>query len=162
MIESRFFEWVETLPLSVAIAESDWLFPTIETVHVLAIALVVGSIGMIDLRLVGWAWRDRRVSELTAEILPWTWASFVVAALSGLLMWISAAVQYSENLPFWTKMGILVLAGINMMVFHFVTQRDSDHWDMRLPTPGAVRLAGTLSLAFWVSIVTFGRWIGFV
>lgn len=162
MDANAFLDWVEALPLSVAIAESGWLFPTIETVHVIAIALVVGSILMVDLRLVGIGWRDRPVSQLTRELLPWTWIAFTVAIGSGLLMWISSAVRYTHNLPFLIKLGLILLAGLNMACFHAITQRTQDKWDHRLPPPRAVKMAGGTSVALWGAVVVLGRWIGFV
>lgn len=157
-----FLGWIETLPPSVAIAESGWLFPTIETAHVIAIALVVGSILMVDLRLVGVGWHNRPVSQLTRELLPWTWIAFTIALASGLLMWISSAVRYTHNLPFLAKLGLILLAGINMAWFHVVTQRTQDAWDRTLPPPGSVRAAGAFSIGLWVMVVVLGRWIGFV
>jgi len=157
-----FLEWVETLPPSVAIAESGWLFPTIETAHVIAIALVVGSILMVDLRLVGVGWHNQPVSQLTRELLPWTWIAFTIALASGLLMWISSAVRYTHNLPFLAKLGLIFLAGVNMAWFHAVTQRTQDAWDRTLPPPRSVKAAGALSIGLWVVVVVFGRWIGFV
>ena len=154
--------WLEATPMAVAISESEVLFPTIETVHVLALALVVGSIAMLDLRLLGVSNRNRGVLELSTETLPWTWMAFIVAAVTGALMFASAATRYYENIPFRVKMVLLVLAGINMGVFHFTAYRGAHAWNMTLPTPIAARVAGGMSLLFWVGVVIFGRWIGFV
>jgi hypothetical protein len=157
----EFCPWLETLGYSEAIRTSDWLFPTIETVHVLALTLVVGSIAMIDLRLVGVASRDRAVSRLVAEVLPWTWPAFAVAALSGFLMFSSAAVKYFGDGPFRFKMVLLALAGLNMALFHGVTYRRVSQWDQAAAPPAAARLAGGISLLLWVGIVFCGRWVGF-
>lgn len=67
------FQWLESWPLSVAVRESSWMFPAVESVHVIAITLVVGSILIVDLRVLGWASRDERVRQLAGSILPWTW-----------------------------------------------------------------------------------------
>ncbi len=153
---------VEAWPLSVGIAESEWLFPTVETIHVIAIALVVGSIAQLDLRLIGVASRGRGVMRLTEDVLPWTWMAFVVAVVTGLLMFVSAATRYWELFPFKAKMVLLVLAGINMAVFHLTAYRSVHQWDTTLPTPSSAKIAGTLSLTFWIGVVVLGRWIGFV
>jgi putative copper export protein len=159
---TEFLASIEASPFAMAITESTWLFPAFEVVHVIAIALVVGSIAMLDLRLLGVSRRDRGVVELSAETLPWTWGAFGLAVVSGLLMFVSSATRYYENTPFRVKMLLLVLAGLNMAWFHFKAYRTVHDWDRQLPTPRAARVAGSLSLSFWVLVVFFGRWIGFV
>jgi hypothetical protein len=153
-------EWLQNLPLPTEIRESDWLFPTIETVHVLALALVVGSISMVDLRLLGFAGRSRPVSQVMAQALPWTWGAFIAAALAGVLLFSSKAVTYYGDLPFRIKMACLMLAGINMLYFHRFTLRRLAGWDLG-PPPAGARLAGGASLSLWIIIVAAGRWIGF-
>jgi hypothetical protein len=161
MIDS-FLQWLQHTPVAVAIAKSSWLFPTIETAHVLALTLVVGSIAMIDLRLVGAAQRHRSVIELTEEVLPWTWICFTVSVLTGSLMFASNAVKYFVNVPFRIKMILLLAAGVNMMLFHLATYRSAGVWHREATIPAPGRIAGGVSLALWVGIVGFGRWIGFV
>ncbi len=144
-----------------AIRENDLLFPSIESVHVVAICLVVGSIFVLDLRLLGLASLDRPVGRLTSAILPLTWSAFVVAAGSGFLLFMSHATKYLANGYFVAKMFLICAAGLNMVVFHAVTARDLPKWEaQRLPPPRA-RLAGALSVLFWIAVVTCGRWIGF-
>ncbi len=162
MAAGSFLERIENTALGTAIRESVWLFPTLETLHVLAIVLVVGTILMIDLRLLNIASRERSVTEIASEVLPWTWVSFVVAVISGTLLFISSAERYFENVPFRVKMLLLLCAGVNMAVFHLITFRGVRHWDSGATTPLGARIAGGLSLVIWVSVVTFGRWIGFV
>jgi hypothetical protein len=152
--------WLQDLPLPAQIRESDWLFPTIETVHVFALVLVVGSIITVDLRLLGLANRDRPFSQLAREMLPWTWTAFIVAAMAGALMFSSKAVIYFGNIPFRLKMLCLLLAGMNMLWFHWKGTRHLATWDASTPPPRA-RFAGAASLLLWSSIVAAGRWIGF-
>ena len=154
--------WIEATPLAVAITESEWMFPTIETIHVLALTLVVGSIAMLDLRLLGVSNRSMGVMQLTEETLPWTWGAFVVAAITGTLMFMSAATKYYHNVPFRIKIVLLALAGINMAVFHVSAFRAVHSWNMAFPAPVAARAAASLSLLFWIGVVVAGRWIGFV
>ncbi len=154
--------WLEAQPFATAIAESEWLFPTIEVVHVVALTLVVGSIAMLDLRLLGVSRKDHGVLELAAQTLPWTWGAFAAALLSGVLMFSSAATSYADNIPFRIKLILIALAGINMAAFHLTAYRTAHHWNHQLPTPVAARIAGTLSLIFWIGVIFFGRWIGFV
>ena len=157
-----FLHWLESTAVAIAISESSWLFPGIESVHVLAIALVVGSITMVDLRLLDLNLRERPVGELMAEVLPWTWSSFAVAVCSGALLFSSNATHYWGTVPFRAKMLLLVLAGVNMLVFHATAHRTVGVWG-RLPrTPRTAKISGGISLGLWIGVVTFGRWIGFV
>jgi hypothetical protein len=152
--------WLQDLNFPTQIRESPWLFPTIETVHVFALVFVVGTIMTVDLRLLGITNRDRRFSQLAAAMLPWTWTAFGVAATAGLLMFSSKALTYYANIPFRLKMSCLLLAGINMGVFHLFGTRRLKSWDLERP-PIAARLAGGVSLLLWTTIVAAGRWIGF-
>jgi hypothetical protein len=152
--------WLQDLWLPTQIRESLWMFPTIETVHVFALVLVVGSIVTVDLRLLGFVNRDRPFSQMAREMLPWTWSAFVVAAIAGTAMFTSKALVYFANIPFRIKMVCMLLAGANMLVFHWVGSRNLASWDESMPPPRA-RLAGALSLLLWTTIVATGRWIGF-
>jgi hypothetical protein len=151
---------LQDLGLPTQIRESDWMFPTIETVHVFALVLVVGTIMTVDLRLLGIANKDRPFSEVASEMLPWTWAAFAIAALAGMLMFSSKALTYYGNIPFRLKMVCLLLAGINMVMFHWLGTRHLEVWDRGRP-PRAAKLAGGASLLLWTTIVAAGRWIGF-
>lgn len=153
-------KWLQGLPLAHAVAQGPWIFPAVETVHVIAIAMVVGSIAVVDLRLLGVSWKTRPVTEVAEEVLPWTWGAFAVAAIAGALMFISAASKYVADLPFQLKMLLLVAAGANMAVFHVMTYRDVEVWNHGRTPPGA-KLAAGLSLAFWIAIVTCGRMVSF-
>jgi hypothetical protein len=151
---------LQNLSFPTQIRESDWLFPTIETVHVFALVLVVGTIMTVDLRLLGFANKERPYSQVASEMLPWTWAAFGIAALAGMLMFSSKALTYYSNIPFRLKMVCLLLAGINMAMFHWLGTRHVEAWDRGRP-PRSAKLAGGASLLLWTTIVAAGRWIGF-
>jgi hypothetical protein len=151
---------LQDLNFPTQIRESVWMFPTIETVHVFALVLVVGSIMTVDLRLLGLTNKARPFSQVAAEMLPWTWAAFGVAALAGILMFSSKALIYYANIPFRLKMVCLLLAGINMGLFHWLGVRRLATWDHQQP-PWSAKLAGGASLLLWTTIVAAGRWIGF-
>jgi hypothetical protein len=139
----------------------EWLFPIVETLHVISLAMVFGSIVMVDLRLVGATSRNSAVSRLSGEVLPYTWGAFICAIVTGTLLFISKAHVYFYNLQFQLKFLCMLLAGMNMAVFHFGTYRRVLEWDDRHPPPRAARLAGALSIALWIGVIFFGRWIGF-
>ena len=102
-----------------------------------------------------------RLGPISDRLLPWTWTAFVGAAITGGLMFMAGATHYASNAPFLIKMGLLVLAGINMLYFQFVTFRSVQNWDTGRPVPAA-RTAGAISMTLWVLVIGFGRWIGFV
>jgi hypothetical protein len=152
--------WLENLAIPTAIRDSGSLFPTLETIHVLALAVVVGSIATVDLRLIGLTQKDQPAWLVTERALPWTWGGFLFAAASGLLLFSSSAVKYAANPFLLIKFGLLALAGLNMAAFHYGAGRAMTHWPEG-QAPNAARIAGGLSLVLWVAIVAAGRWIGF-
>ena len=156
-----FLQSLQDTPIATAIREGDALFPWIECVHVLALTLVIGSIAMVDLRLLGLRSRERGVAETTAEVLPITWSAFVFALISGAMMFASNAVAYAHNAFFQAKMALLVFAGLNMLGYHFVVGRNAASWHSGVSTPLEARLVGGASLALWIAIAACGRWIGF-
>jgi hypothetical protein len=157
----RFFAWLQATPLAKMISENEILFPWVESIHVLAIVLVVGTISIVDLRLLGLASLDRTVSRLMRDMLPLTWTAFGVAVISGTLLFTSNAVNYSHNFFFLGKLVLLAIAGLNMAFFHAVGVGDIRHWNSARQTPLAAKIAGGVSLIVWIAVVAFGRWIGF-
>jgi len=155
-----FLTWLGETPLSLSIAESEWLFPTIEVIHVFAISMVFGTIAIIDLRLLGLASTNRRYTEMARELLPWTWGAWFVAAMFGTLLIASRPVAYFENTDFRLKFLCMGLAGLNMLVFQLVTSRDVAGWD-KGGASLAGRVAGGLSLVLWIGVVYFARKTGF-
>jgi len=160
MTSLELLAWLEHRPFAVSIAESTWLFPFIETVHVLALTVVFGSVVMMDLRLLGIGSKDRAVSEVITTTWPWTWIAFAITATAGSLLFSSKATTYYVNLPFRIKLVCLGLAGVNLLIFHLLTARRMARWDRGTP-PTVARLAGAVSLMLWIVIVATGRWIGF-
>lgn len=153
--------FVEHGTLGELVRENDLLFPSIESVHVLAVCLVVGSIAVVDLRLLGFASVDRPVGRLMRSILPITVGAFGLAVAAGSLLFISHASKYLENRFFIAKITLIALAGVNMAVFHLIGARNLDQWENDALPPLFARVAGGLSLFLWVSVVACGRWIGF-
>src|SRR5215475_15335783 len=152
---------LETSRLAVFIQQSEFGFPAIETVHVIAVTLVFGTIAIVDFRLLGLGSNNRPVTELCRDVLPWTWIAFVVAAISGALLFISQATQYYENTAFRAKMLLMLLAGINMLVFELITYRSVSTWDRAASVALPAKCAGAISLVCWLGVVSFARLIGF-
>ena len=159
---SNILNSINNSPFANAVRDTFWVFPSIETVHVVAMVIVLGSITRLDMRLMGLIWRDRPVSEVSEEMLPWTWTSFAIAAVFGLMLWASKPVTYFGIAFFDMKMVLILLAGLNMLVFQFGIYKSVGAWDRDPIPPPAVRLAGAISMACWLCVVVCGRLIGFV
>ena len=157
----QFLQSLQDTAIATAIREGETAFPWIECVHVLALTLVIGSIAIVDLRLLGLASRDRGVAQTTASVLPVTWTAFGFAVASGGLLFASNATTYAHNFYFQVKMALIALAGINMAVYHLFLNRGADTWQTPALTPLRARVVGGLSLCLWIVIAAFGRWIGF-
>jgi hypothetical protein len=153
----KIYDW----PLSEAIRQNVNAFPVLESFHVLAVAIVFGTILIVDLRLFGVASHRPGVKRLTTELLPYTWGAFVLAAITGALMFVSNAVAYAHNTQFLAKLVVIAAAGLNMAWFHSTAYRRIADWDEALPPPAAARIAGALSFVLWVAVIFLGRWIGF-
>jgi uncharacterized protein DUF6644 len=153
--------WLESTPLALYIAESTVAFPALEIIHVVAIALVFGTIAIVDFRLLGLGSNNRDVTELCRDVLPWTWAAFGVAAVTGTLMFIHHAHEYFANTAFRMKMLLMLAAAINMIVFELITFRGVAKWNRDVPVVPAGKVAGAVSLVCWLGVVGFARWVGF-
>lgn len=149
---SSLAEWVNT---------GGATYPIIESLHVIAIAMVFGTIMVVDLRLLGLASHNRPFTRVAKDLLHLTWIGFCVAVVTGILLFLPNATSIAINTSFQVKMVLLLLAGINMFVFEFVTARSVEAWDTTFPPPNAARVAGLFSLALWTGIIVFGRLIGF-
>jgi hypothetical protein len=153
--------FLESSGLATTIRNSLLIFPLLEATHVMGLAMVFGTIAIIDLRLLGIASTHRPFTRVASEILKWTWAAFAVTAVTGALMFTTNADVYYHNFVFRTKMLMLVLAGINMLVFELTTGRTTQRWDNATSAPLAGKTAAALSLVIWITIIFLGRWIGF-
>ncbi|MBO9575383.1 MAG: hypothetical protein J7494_06585 [Sphingobium sp.] len=160
MIDS-FLNMLANSSIGVAIAEDPVLFPWIEVAHVLAITIVFGSILLVDLRLVGLAGRDYPISRMSRAVVPLTWVAFIIAVITGSLLFVSNPVTYFGNFAFRAKIALMLCAGVNMAIFHVWTMRSMRNWDETPQIPLAVRFAGLISIVLWVTIIVCGRWIGF-
>jgi len=158
---AAFLEWLAASGLAARIRDSKYLFPLLESTHVFGLALVFGTIAIIDLRLLGIASTQRSFQRMASDILKWTWAAFALTALTGSLMFITNAPVYYHNFYFRTKMLLLALSGINMLVFELTAGRTIHGWDRAPSPPRAGKAVAALSLAMWISIIFMGRMIGF-
>lgn len=157
-----FCRWLEQTSVGASVRESLWLFPAIETLHLLGMAMLVGSVVAFDLRLLGWAMRRERVSQLAGRLLPWTWAGFALQVITGAVLFSSEAVKVSGNPAFRLKMLLLLLAGVQALAFQWNSHRNLAKWEDGGSLPAAAKISGFVSIVLWIGIVAAGRFIGFV
>src|SRR5215813_13142157 len=148
-------------PWSVALHESLYGYPIVESVHVWALCLFVGLTVVLDLRLTGLTFRSVPVSEVVKRILPWQVLGFVIMVISGVLLFYAIPVRSYQNIFFRVKMVMLVLAGLNAWAFHVGVHKRAAQWDLDRVTPRAARMAGVASLCLWALIVVSGRMIAY-
>ena len=154
--------WIQTTEVAMLIAQSRGWFPALEMIHVTATTFVFGMITIVDLRLLGLLSRGSAVSDLYRDVIPLTWTAFVVAAVTGVLLFISQAKEYYVNVAFQMKFATLALIAINMLVFRLVVYPGVAKWDRDAPIPFAAKLAGAISLAGWITVVACARWIAYL
>jgi len=143
------------------IRESDYAFSIIESVHVLSITLLIGTIAVLDLRMLGLILRPVSVKKLARAVFPLTWAGFAVSFVSGfLLFWSEAAKNYS-NPAFRIKIILLLLVGLNPLIFHTTIYRRVHEWEVQALTPWRARTAAIVSLTLWSGIIIAGRAIAY-
>ena len=154
-------EWLAGTQGSIALHESLYMYPLLESVHVLTLTLFVGMATLLDLRLLGWILRGVPVSELIARLLPWTKLGFAIMFTSGLLLFYAIPVRTYQSVFFRLKVAMLVLAAVNVGFFHTRVERTMGEWDLAPRTPRAARRAAVVSLVLWGGIVVAGRMIAY-
>jgi len=154
-------QWVDSTRLNLIMRQSNWAFPALDTIHTIGIVLVAGTIMLVDLRLLGLGLRGVPIAQLVSRIVPSTLWGFGLMFVSGGLLFSSEAVKLYHSPAFRIKMLLLALAGLNALIFHRTIYRDVANWDPASMAPGRARLAGLLSLLFWISIIAAGRAIAY-
>ena len=159
---TSFLHWLEKTPVGIFVSQAPSVYSGLSMIHVAAAVIVFGMIVVVDLRLLGLSSKGCSVTDLCREALPWTWTAFIISAITGVLLFTGQAVKYSANYAFQAKVALLALAGVNMLVFQFMTIRSVSQWNQAPRIPVAAKLAGAISLSCWIAVVAYGRWTAFV
>lgn len=152
---------LETTPLGILVRESLYGFPILVGIHIMGLVLSVGMLLWFDLRLLGFALESAAVSQVYRRLIPWATAGFTVMFITGGMLFVGYATQAYQNRFFRIKIAMLLLAGINAMVYHLVTERDRPQWDVEARLPRAARMAGVISLLAWGTIIVCGRMMAY-
>lgn len=154
------FEWLGHTALAISIRDSPWLFPIIETAHIVGFVILVGSAFLFDLRLLGVA-KTIPLKQVAGYVLPWSRRSLIIVAPTGLLLFLSQAEALSQNIVFGLKLILIVAALTNAGIFHAFTFRTVDRWPNG-QTSAAAKTAAIISIALWISVISCGRFIAYL
>jgi hypothetical protein len=161
MIE-QFCDWLVGTPLSVAFQSADWFVPLVQTVHIIAIAILLVSVYVISFRLVGLTRGPQPLARTMARSTPWIWTMLCVLLTTGILLTITEPARELLNWAFRLKMlMVLALAGIIALI-QWRLRRNPDYWTETTARRLAGRVVGLLVLIIGACIVTAGRWIAYV
>ena len=150
-------QWIQQTQLSISLRESLYVFPIVEGVHVLALTISVGSIMWFDLRLAGLSMRNQSVSDVFGYFKPWMRAGFAIMFATGSLLFWSHAVECYASVYFRIKVVLLLLAALNVLIYHVTLDRKIADWDKAPVPPVGARLAGLASLVLWLGVIAAGR-----
>jgi hypothetical protein len=153
--------WIDQTALSQAIQVTNWVVPTVQTIHILAIAVVASSVLMIDLRLLGAFWADRPINEVSSRFLPLVWWSLPVLLATGAIMIVGEPARSLKNPAFQLKMTLLVAALIVTGLFQFLQRRDAAFGDLRSGPRASAAAVAIVSMLLWSAIIFAGRWIAY-
>jgi len=156
-----FCAWLQDTGFSTSIRESAWLFPIIETTHVIALAASVGIIVIVDLRLIGLGLIRDPASTVSDQLLPWALGGFVTMFVTGILLFCSMPMKCYDSVFFRIKMVLLIFAGLNALIFQVTIYRSMNTWETATVPPFRARLAGGLSLMLWAAIIAAGRMMAY-
>ncbi len=152
---------IERLPLAIAMRQELWLYPAVEIVHILGFVTLVGSILVLDLRLLGLT-RGLPVRALARHVLPWSFGALLLIVPTGLLMFVAHAGDLIGNTAFILKMGLLFCAAINAAIFHVGVFRTAVAWDSGVAVPVAAKMHAAISLLIWIGVIACGRLLAYV
>ncbi len=157
----NFCAWLDHTPLSQAIQMTNWVVPTVQTFHILAIAAVVSSILMVDLRLLGILGRDQSLARVSERFRPVIWWALPVLLATGLVMIMSEPIRSLANSAFQLKMVLLIAALSATLACQIPLARNPLYWEVTAGRRGAAGVIAVVSLLLWASIVFAGRWIAY-
>ncbi len=156
-----FAVWLSETKWSIALHESLYLYPWIESTHVLSICLFFGTLLFVDLRLTGKVFNNLSVADVNRKVLPLTLFGFLVMSVTGLLLFYAIPVRNYQNIFFRIKILLIVIAGINALFFHRRMSKEAKVWDKDSPIPSSMKNSAITSLVLWSSVIISGRMIAY-
>ncbi len=151
---------IHQLPLAVFLRTNALAYPLTESLHLVSIALLFGSVAVVDLRILGLS-RTLPLRQLAQHALPWSVLAFMGALATGSLLFLAHAADLIGNRVFIAKLGLIFLAGINAVMFHTGPYVNVAAWDVGVPPPMSARIMAAASMLMWVGVIFCGRWIAY-
>ena len=149
-------------PFASALRESEWTFPVVQTVHILGLLLFYGSIALVDLRILGVALKGKPARDVAGALLPIAWIDFAFMVASGSLLFAAQAEKIYSNVFLLSKFALMVLAGVNLVVFNTAGGRQIALWGAgEASAPSALKVSAAVSFALWSAVVIAGRFIAY-
>ncbi len=158
----KFCDWLSVTPISMLFQSVEWIIPMVQSVHILAIAIVMSSVIMVDLRLMGLMGHSQSISGLARRFIPWVWWSLVVLLLSGIVLITAEPRRDLLNPVFQAKMVLVIVAIIVTAIFQETVRRNMEFWDLSPSRRAGAWATAIISLLVWSAIVGCGRWIAYV
>jgi hypothetical protein len=152
-----FCQWLSETPGSVALHESLYIYPLVESVHVLTLCVFLGMAATLDLRLIGLTLRRVPVGEVADRLFPFMLVGFVIMTISGVALFYAIPVRSYQSVWFRIKVIMLILAGLNAWRYHVTIHKSVAIWGQGAVTPKRARVAGMSSLTLWALVVILGR-----
>ena len=158
----QFAEWLSTTFLSVFIQNhNSWAIPAIQSIHIAGIAIVFGSVFMIDLRVLGWAGMDQTLRQTTNRFGPWLTGALYLLLATGILMVIGEPVRELVTFSFWLKMFLVAAGTLIAVIFQRSVRKHEEHWENALVRRGSTKLLAVLTFLIWAFIIVLGRLIAY-
>lgn len=157
----EFAQWLSQTSLSIAIQNHEWVIPTVQSIHIAAIGLVIGSMLMIDLRILGWAWRDQTLTQTSARFGPWLSWALCVLLVTGVGMVVGEPARELLAFSFWLKMGLVAIGTCVAVIFRRSLRRNEARWETALVHQPGTKALAIVTLLIWASIVVLGRLIAY-
>ena len=154
-------EYLAGTPLSHIFLGVKWIIPTVQTVHILAIAVVMSSMAMLDLRLLQVIHHPHSIARMAQRFLPWVWAALAVLLFSGSLLIIAEPEREMGSPAFWAKMFLILLVVPITLLLHFTLRRNVEFWSLSPGRRTAARVLAVVSFLLLMAILTAGRWIAY-
>ena len=158
----QFALWLASTPPSVFIQEHNaWAIPAIQSVHIVGIALVMGSVLMIDLRILGLAWTDQTLRQTTSRFGPWLTASLWLLLVTGLLMVVGEPVRELVTFSFWLKMALVAVGTVVAVAFQRALRREERRWEDTASHGGSIKALAVVTFLVWIAVIFLGRLIAY-
>ena len=156
----NFAGWLSQTSLSVAIQAHEWIIPTIQSIHIVAIGVELASVSMIDLRIFGWAGRDQSLLETTERFGPWLFGALALLLATGIVMVIGEPARELLAFSFWSKMCLVAIGAAVASVFRITVRRNQNYWEHPV-SPWRIKSLALLTLLIWLGVVILGRLIAY-